>query len=92
MALLEYKGYVISVTATEQTWGFSFGEWGGTYRVWHKENLTPIEGVIEGCETSAFEAEQRTLRIVKVAIDEATSKTSEQLMQSLSQLGERFAI
>lgn len=92
MALIEYKGYFISVTATEQTWGFAFGEWGGTYRVWHKENLVPIEGVIEGSEISAYEAEKRTLRIVKVAIDEATAKTSDQLMQSLNQLGERFAL
>ena len=92
MALIEYKGYFISVAATEQTWGFAFGEWGGTYRVWHKENPVPMEGVIEGSEISAYEAEQKTLRIVKVAIDEATAKTSEQLMQSLHQLGERFAL
>jgi hypothetical protein len=92
LASIEYKGYVISVTATEQSWGFSFGEWGGTYCVWQKGNSVPIKGIIEGSETYEYEAEKRTIRIVKVAIDEAIHKSGEQLLQSLTQLGERFAL
>lgn len=92
MALIEYKGYVISVSAIEQSHGFSFGEWSGSYRVWHKENRVPIQGLIDGNATSAYEAEQKTVRIVKVAIDEALSKSSEQLLLSLEKLGERFSL
>ncbi|CAL63545.1 hypothetical protein ACIQW9_12260 [Herminiimonas sp. NPDC097707] len=89
---LEYKGYLISITAIEQAWGFSFGEWGGSYCVWQKGNPTPIKGFIEGTATSAYEAEKKALRIVKVAIDEALAKSSEQLLLSLAKLGDRFSL
>lgn len=92
MALVEYKGYLISVAASEQNWGFSFAEWSGTYCVWQKGNPTPIQGIIEGSETSAYEAEKRTLRIVTVAIDEALTRSTQQLLQSLEKLGERFSM
>lgn len=89
---IEYKGYLITVTATERHWGFSFGEWSGSYRVWQEGNPVPIVGVIDGNETSTYEAEQRTLRVVKVAIDEAITKSNEQLLLSLSRLGENFVL
>lgn len=95
MATIDYKGYRISVSALEwilQEDDGSRGEWSGAYRIWQHGHVDPIEGIIEGRESSSDDAEQRTLRIVKVAIDETLHLSGKQLRTSLTQLGDRFAL
>lgn len=83
MSLIEYKGYRISVSALEQTWGFAFGEWSGMYRVWQQDNPEPIQGVVKGSAPSAYEAERKALQTVKGAIDDALRRSAEHLRCSL---------
>ncbi len=92
MSLIEYKGYRISVSALEQTWGFAFGEWNGAYRIWQTDNPEPIQGVVEGSAPSAYEAERKALRVVKFAIDDAIRRSGEHLRSALQHPGERPAL
>lgn len=92
MSLIEYKGYRISVSASEQSWGFAFGEWVGSYCVWQKGNPVPIEGTMDGYRPSAYEAETRALTAVKSAIDDAIARSGLQLRSTLVKLERQLLI
>lgn len=84
MSLIEYRGYRISVSAKEQSWGFSFGAWCGAYRVWEKEVPEPIQGILTRPAPSAYEAEKKALEAVKEAIDDAIRRSGEHLRNALT--------
>jgi len=69
MSAIEYHGYHVTVTVTEENWGFASGQWRGSFRFWREGEMSPRSGTVSRAEKSAYDARQRALRIAKSFID-----------------------
>lgn len=96
MSAIEYKGYRVAVSARASALADAEDDaqdaWNGAYRIWMPGARKPVEGIIDGSERSQDETTIRTLRIVKVAIDEVSSHPVEQARAKLASLGDHFAL
>ena len=96
MSAIEYKGYRVAVSAQASALADADDDnsnaWSGRYRIWMPGERKPVEGTIDGSERLQDEAAIRTLRIVKVAIDEAMCCPAELARGRLTSLGDRFTL